>query len=160
MWKALKNRSGSYKDTNENKVVKQYADTSLGKRCYYSLIKTYFSKLPKDAADDVFYFRACSKKPKNPCNPWFLRMLVGRKTLNAMVSKIFDSVGIFGKTNHSLCVTGASRLFTAQVPEKIIQQRTGHRSLEALSVRHSIRTVLFLQFCPLLIPSIMVTHFL
>ena len=31
-----------------------------------------------------------------------------------------------------LGVTGATRLFTAQVPKKIIQQRTGHRSLEAL----------------------------
>ena len=36
------------------------------------------------------------------------------------------------KTNHSLRATGASELFEAGVPEKIIKERTGHRSLEAL----------------------------
>ena len=41
--------------------------------------------------------------------------------------------GISGnKTNHSLRATGASQLFQANVPEKVIQERTGHRSLEAL----------------------------
>ena len=38
------------------------------------------------------------------------------------------------KTNHSLRATGASELFAAGVPEKIIKERTGHRSLEALHV--------------------------
>ena len=36
------------------------------------------------------------------------------------------------KTNHSLRATGASELFEAGVPEKIIKERTAHRSLEAL----------------------------
>ena len=38
------------------------------------------------------------------------------------------------KTNHSLRVTGASALFDAGVPERIIQGRTGHRSLDALRI--------------------------
>ena len=40
-------------DKFDNKVVKQYADASLGKKCYYFLMKEYFSKLPKDAPNDV-----------------------------------------------------------------------------------------------------------
>ena len=36
------------------------------------------------------------------------------------------------KTNHSLRATGATTLFNAGVPERIIQQNTGQRSLEAL----------------------------
>ncbi len=36
------------------------------------------------------------------------------------------------KTNHSLRAIGASELFQAGVPEKIIKERTGHHSLEAL----------------------------
>ena len=41
--------------------------------------------------------------------------------------------GIAGNyTNHSLCVYGATTLFQAGCSEKLIQQRTGHRSLEAL----------------------------
>ena len=38
------------------------------------------------------------------------------------------------KTNHSLCATGATDLYAAAVPEKLIQQRTGHRSLKALRI--------------------------
>ena len=36
------------------------------------------------------------------------------------------------KTNHSLRVAGTSSLFAAGVPEKLIQSRTGHLSLNAL----------------------------
>ena len=32
------------------------------------------------------------------------------------------------KTNHSLCVTGATALFSAGVPERLIQDITGHQS--------------------------------
>ena len=38
------------------------------------------------------------------------------------------------KTNHSLRATGATQLYESGVPEKIIQERTGHHSLEALRV--------------------------
>ena len=37
-----------------------------------------------------------------------------------------------GYTNHSLRAYGTTTLFHAGVPEKLIQQTTGHRSLEAL----------------------------
>ena len=47
---------------------------------------------------------------------------------------VFAEVGISGKTNHSLCATGATDLYTANVPMKMIQQRTGHRSLKALRI--------------------------
>lgn len=36
------------------------------------------------------------------------------------------------KTNHSLRATAATQMFQEGVPEKIIQERTGHRSLEGL----------------------------
>ena len=43
--------------------------------------------------------------------------------------------GIKGnKTNHSLRATGTTELYESGVPEKLIQERTGHRSLEALRV--------------------------
>ena len=41
--------------------------------------------------------------------------------------------GINGsKTNHSLRAAGATQMYDCGVPEKIIQERTGHRSLDAL----------------------------
>ena len=36
------------------------------------------------------------------------------------------------KSNHSLRGTGTIEMFQAHVPEKIIQERTGHRSLAAM----------------------------
>ena len=43
-----------------------------------------------------------------------------------------QEAGLAVKTNHSLRVTGASTMFQAEAPEKIIQKTTGHHSLEAL----------------------------
>ena len=52
-----------------------------------------------------------------------------------MVSNMFAEAGLgANKMNHSLQITGASVLFDAGVPERIIQSRTGHRSLDALQV--------------------------
>ena len=36
------------------------------------------------------------------------------------------------KTNHSLRATAATEMFRQGVPKKVIQERTGHRSIEAL----------------------------
>ena len=49
-----------------------------------------------------------------------------------MVKNMFTRIGISGKTNHSLRASGATEMFRAGVPEKIIQECTGHRSLKAL----------------------------
>ena len=46
-----------------------------------------------------------------------------------------SNAGVEGnKTNHSLRAIGATQLYESGVPEKVIQERTGHRSLEALRV--------------------------
>ena len=39
-----------------------------------------------------------------------------------------EEAGIHGKKNHSLRATGASAMFRATVPEKIIREVTGHQS--------------------------------
>ena len=46
--------------------------------------------------------------------------------------KMCGQTGIEGKTDHSLRATGATRLFEANVPEKMIKDCIGHRSLDAL----------------------------
>ena len=58
---------------------------------------------------------------------------MGNGKLGSMVKTMCAKDGITGnKTNHSLKATGATRMFAGNVPEKIIQERTGHRSVEAL----------------------------
>ena len=56
----------------------------------------------------------------------------GRNFLASVVKSVCEQAGIHGKTNHSLRATGATRLFAANVPEKLIAKRTGHCSTEAL----------------------------
>ena len=53
--------------------------------------------------------------------------------LNTMLKQMCQKAGISQHfTNHSLRAYGATKLFQAGVSEKLIQQRTGHRSIEAL----------------------------
>ena len=98
------------------------------------VLDLYYAKLLRDAmGKDVFYLRPLPKMPTKQDLPWFSSVPVGRNKLNKMVQKMCADAGISGKsTNHSLRATGALQLFQANVPEKVIQERTGHRSLEAL----------------------------
>ena len=56
--------------------------------------------------------------------------------LSGMVKSMFAAAGISGgrQTNHSLRATGVSKMFAKGVPEMLVQERTAHLSLEALSV--------------------------
>ena len=49
------------------------------------------------------------------------------------MSRVCSLAGIDGfKTNHSLRVTAATRLFQAGVDEQLIMKRTGHRSIDGV----------------------------
>ena len=119
-----KNRSGSYKDKAENKVVKHFADESLGERYYVHLLQLYWSKLSPDV-----FAKSCwhpKQKLSSDDSFWFTSARCGRNHLAGMVKQMCADAQISEKSNHSLRVTGATRMFNAQVPEKIIQERTGH----------------------------------
>ena len=65
--------------------------------------------------------------------PWFVNSPIGMNTLNQLLPKMSEKAfGMVKYTNHSLRATAASRLFEKNVPEKIIGERTGHRSLSGL----------------------------
>ncbi|XP_064387890.1 zinc finger MYM-type protein 2-like [Halichondria panicea] len=130
-----KNRSGSYKDNTDNKVIRHFSDPSSGDRCYVYLLKKYLDKLPTKAKeDDSFYWKAKERLPTDADACWFTMQTCGKKLLGNLVKLMCEQVGIYGKTNHSLRATGATRLFAANVPEKLIAERTGHRSTEGLRV--------------------------
>ena len=128
-----KNRSGSYKDKHDNKVITHYGDKSLGERCYIFLLQTYLSRRPKCAFEnDKFYWQPKQKTPLGDDSPWFAATPCGRNSLGGTMKQICADAKIPPKTNHTLRATGTSRMFAANVPEKIIQQQTGHRSLDGL----------------------------
>lgn len=81
----------------------------------------------------MFYVRPLDKKPQDPNLPWYSAVPLGKHTLQQKVRKMCTEAGVSGnKTNHSLRATGATELYKKGVPEKLIQERTGHRSLESL----------------------------
>lgn len=130
-----KNRQGNFSSLNlQNKIVRQHQNTTNPERCHVQILDKYLSKPPKEAqAKDVFYLTPLLNKPKDPSKPWYSTTPVGRNRLNAMLKEMCQEAGLSAKfTNHSLRAYGATTLFQAGVSEKLIQQRTGHRCLEAL----------------------------
>ena len=97
------------------------------------LLDLYLSKLPVQAfIDDTFYMRPLPAIPPAAHLPWFTNSRLGKHAISKMLTNMCSEAGIEKKTNHSLRVTGATSLFEKQVPEKIVKERTGHRSLTAL----------------------------
>ena len=132
---ASKNKQGGVRQLKmEHKTVTIVANPSVQDRCPVFIIDLYLSKLPSEAKEkNLFYCRPVSNLPQKPDDPWFLAIAVGKNVLGKMVREICDEAGVNGKkTNHSLRVSCATSLYTAGVPEKVIQSRTGHSSLESL----------------------------
>ena len=97
------------------------------------LLDFYFKRLPKPTEDMEFFFaKPLDKVPSKA--PWFHSLPVGKNTLGGLLADICKEAGIEKKTNHSLRATGATAMFAAGVPEKMIKEVTGHRSSKALEI--------------------------
>ena len=59
---------------------------------------------------------------------------IGVNKLATLVKEMFSVVSIDGKTNHSRRATGATHMYNHGIPEKTIQHRTGHKSIDGLRV--------------------------
>ena len=128
-----KNRQGGFKSFHiENKVVCQYQNLSGSGPCHVQILDTYFSKLPPQAKEkDAFYLTP--NKVIGESKSWYSQVPVGRNRLGSMLKDMCAEAGVAGNfTNHSLRAYGATTLYNANLPEKLIQERTGHRSLKAL----------------------------
>ena len=97
-------------------------------------LRYVFEKIPDEARSaDNFYLTPVTVLPSDPAKPWFTKVLVGKNNLNKMLKEMCLKAGLpHIYTNHSLRAYGASTLFQGEVPEKIIQQRTGHKSVNSL----------------------------
>ena len=63
----------------------------------------------------------------------FSSVPTGDNTLSAKLKNMYRDAGINGnKVNHDLHTTGTTEMVQARATEKIIQERTGQRSLAAL----------------------------
>ena len=128
---ASKNNPGGLKHRKlQNKQVTHYANSERPERCFVELYKKYCSHRPVDVIGDTFYLSPLSK-PKGMV--WFKNQPIGIHTLASTVKRLCEKAGIEGyKTNHSLRVTTATRLFQSGVDEQLIMERTGHRSTDGI----------------------------
>ena len=130
-----KNRAGGFNQLSvPNEVVHQYQDFEAGERCHINVLDKYLSKLSPNACEkDIFYLCPIASAPTDDTSPWYVSMAIGKNPLSRMMKTMCEAAEIPGKkTNHSLRAYAASELFNAGIPEKVIQDRTGHRSLDGL----------------------------
>ena len=112
------------------KVCRAYENTDMPQRCPVHLFRLYCSHCPKINTSNALYLRPLEKKHGDI---WYYNQPAGRETLGNVVSKLMKDGKFEGHyTNHSLRATLATRLYEAGVDEQLIQESTGHRSVEAL----------------------------
>ena len=99
------------------------------------VLDLYVSKLPPEASIlDIFSSVRLNKPPLDSSAPWYIgSQPVGKNTLDTKLRRVCSLAGIEGDfMNHSLRATSATQMFDMGVPEKVIQEQMGHKSLEAL----------------------------
>ncbi|XP_031573097.1 zinc finger MYM-type protein 4-like [Actinia tenebrosa] len=102
--------------------------------CLVNCFATYMEKIKHLAKNiDAFYFKPNANTQDNT----FCRSPVGINTLNKILPNLCEEAGMERKTSHCLRITCASRLFQNQVDEKLIRDRTGHRSNALLKYEKS-----------------------
>lgn len=126
------NRGGLLHRKVKGRAVEAFAYGADYERCPVKLFLKYRSLCPSVAVvpDGAFYL---TPKKVISSDVWFTSVPVGVNRLCGAVKRICSRAGVKGNyTNHSLRSTYATRLFGAGVEEQLIQEGTGHRSLEAL----------------------------
>lgn len=110
------------------KSVTCYANEKNSERCLVRFFKAYLSHRP--TGTECFYLTPL-RKIKGEI--WYSIVPVGHNTLSQIVGRLCKQAGISGyKTNHSLRVTSATRLFQNGIDEQLIMSHTGHRSIEGV----------------------------
>ena len=92
-------------------------------RCLVKIYRLYISLAEIcNKNGNAFYYRPDNKQLG------FFKSPVGVNTLAKILPNMCKAVGVKVKTSHSLRVTCATALFEKGVEEKLIRDRTGHRS--------------------------------
>ena len=131
-----KNHPGGFGSGQQsNKVVTLHNNHGYEPQCVVFLLDYYFSKCLQPTRNNGFYLRRLPKKPSDNGAPWFSSVPLGKNKLAQFVKEMCKEAGISGnKTNHSLRATGATAMFAAGVPEKLVKSVTGHKSTKALEL--------------------------
>ena len=126
-----KNRPGGLKGRKmKPKVVYHHENLDNPHRCFVRLYKLYMSLCPADRPADSFYLMPL-QNPSATC--WYSTRPLGYHKLGTTVARLCKSAEIPGyKTNHSLRVTAATRLYDSGIDEQLVMETTGHCSTEGV----------------------------
>ena len=126
-----KNNQHRFKDTNiSNKQVRSYAFPG-NNRCLVKLLDCYLSKLPPNSS--YLYMRPLPAFPDDLSRPSYTKQRVGINSIKQFLPRICDACGLGRKyTNHSLRATAITRMFEGKIPEKVIADKSGHKSIQGL----------------------------
>ena len=115
----------------EAKTVAHHANQDNPTRCFVRLFEEYRRRLPETVDNTSPFYLHPLKNPKT--DTWYSTTSVGHNTLSMTVKRLCAKADITGfKTNHSLRVTNATRLFQSGAAEQLIMERTGHHSLDGV----------------------------
>lgn len=107
-----------------------YSNKENPSRCFVNLYKEYLSHCPSKRTTQALYLTPLKIRKGTV---WYSNVPIGHNTLSKTVHRLCKSANIKGfKTNHSLWVTTATRLFQSGIDEQLIMDRTGHRSLDGI----------------------------
>ena len=109
-------------------------------RCIVELFKKYTAMLPEGGKCSAFYLKVNSKKNVKKGGSQFKDFPVGEHTLSNVVKKVTGKGNFSGFfTNHSLRSSCATVLYNdpCNLPEQVIAERTGHRSLAIRSYKRT-----------------------
>ena len=108
--------------------------TPDSERCVVKLLDFYISKLPPNPPGFYMYLRPLDKVP-GETKPWYCKSRVGINKLKTIIPDVCADCGLSTQyTNHSLRATAITRMYNKGVPEKLISEKSGHRSVKALRV--------------------------
>ena len=101
-----------------NKLVRQFENTSESGVCHVIILDKYLEKIPPGAKEiDVFYLTPMHKLTDSS-KPWFTKVPVRKICLNSMMKEMCSQAGLSTEfTNHSLRAYGVTSLFQAKIPE-------------------------------------------
>ena len=120
----------SERETNQTKSGLSLRKHWQPKQVFCDTVQALHHLVPTHNIKECFLFAA----PRNPtplC--WYSQEPLGHNKLAGTVSRLCKSAGIKGfKTNHSLRVTNATRLYSSGTDEQLVMEQTGHRSTDGV----------------------------
>ena len=125
--KSKTNQGGITHRKYQPRTARIYENTENSNRCPVRLFEKYTSLLPAGKTNAFYKKEICNRK-RSP-KQWYVNKPIGINSLRPVIKSLCSKVGLSGKfTNHSLCVSAATRLYQKGVDEQTIKQFTGHKS--------------------------------